>query len=184
MSTLLIVAIIIIITNSKPIKIPLSEHSVTDIFEYYDYKFSYGWPSIYLLNEQEASRDPLYNSSNAGPAYFAWNPQNDNAWYPITYPQFVGPEAVINLNASYQITNICIYWGTIQFSIIWKFMKTNPFEESVVEPIKTTISTDNGYKQNSWNCYISFTQSIIAQFIRLELYNSPQTSLLELVRNT
>ena len=34
------------------------------------------WPAQYLLNEQEASRDPLNDPTNAGQAYFAWNPQD------------------------------------------------------------------------------------------------------------
>ena len=123
----------------------------------------------------------MNDPSNAGQAYFAWNPQNDNSWYPVSWPYFPGPEAVIDLNGLYQITNICIYWGTISFSAKWQFMKTNPFETSVVSPITTTISTSSGYTANKWNCNIKFTQSIIAQFIRLELQSSPQTSLLELV---
>ena len=102
-------------------KIELSSSNVIDFFGLQTSK-----PPQQLLDEQSIAGDPL--NGNGNPCYTSYLPATSNDWYPITYPSMPGPQAIIDLNGTYMISNICMYISYINdFRITWKFTKENPF---------------------------------------------------------
>eukprot|EP01084_Bolivina_argentea_P186721 321766_1 len=158
-------------------KLNLSKLNVVDIYGVYNTKM----PVRNLLDEQQTAGDPL-NNNNAKPCITPWIPSMYAEYYPIEYPEYPGPAAVIDLQSLFEITNICIYIANnnasnwLDFIITWNFTKTNPFEDPTLSI--TTNITRKKYA-NHWNCF-NIT-NIISGFITVSLYNPPSTSFTEIV---
>eukprot|EP01084_Bolivina_argentea_P186725 321772_1 len=158
-------------------KLNLSTSNVIDIFGVYNTKMNVR----NLLDEQTIAGDPLNDPSNALPCKSPWLPSLYNEYYPVTYPEYPGPAAVIVLESIYKLTNICIYimnnnssnW--VDFIVTWNFTVYNPFEPPTLSfPTKINLKW-----ANHWNCFN--TTNVISGFVTVSLHNMPATSFTEVV---
>eukprot|EP01084_Bolivina_argentea_P186720 321765_1 len=159
-------------------KLTLSTSNVVDIYNVWNVKH----PVRHLLDEQNIAGDPLHDPSNALACKTAWLPSSYNCYYPILYPEYPGPAAVIDLQSLFTITNICIYiahnskitqW--VDYSTTFNFTLYNPFE---IPSLSLTKQIDIKWA-NHWNCFN--VTHIGTGFITVSLYSQPANSFTEIV---
>eukprot|EP01084_Bolivina_argentea_P186724 321771_1 len=176
MSIILAILLTLLHVGQSQTKIELFPQNVTDLFGLNDF----GYPAQHLLDEQKLAGDPLNDPTNAGKCVTPWLPVYNPSWYPSGNPTFPGPIVAINLGSVYNVTNICVFTQYGTWNMTWRILDKNPYDtQSIYE---FTSNVNGGTWGNHWNC-INFTaaQNVYGQFITLSLFNSPGSSLLELV---